>query len=703
VEIATALSKCSPTSAPGPDGIPYITWKQVNKENPSMLHQIHSPLVSLGYHPASLKGSNGIVLHKPGKPFYESPACFRIIVLIRTVSKILERIIASRLLLAARSKGMLNPNQCGSLPGLSTYNAVLTLFNDVKTLQRPRLKISSLFLDIKAGFDNVDNSTLARILREGGIPRYLVSWVSSFLGERSCTLVFQGAPGTPAPVNVGAPQGSPISPLLFLLSVSPVHFKVPRGLMISYVEDFALTAASPADRGNIRRLQKLFEKLEAKARRIGVSFSIAKTELIHWRTPSQRNSPKCLSLIQIKGDLFRPRDSLRWLGYWFTPARDSSAHFSYRLALAQGAFTLIRRLSPPGAGLAPYLCHRLATSLVAPILLYGADLFTPSAGAMARLNIFWHKVQRWTTNCFSATPTGILAVESCLPPVALLISQRQRLAALRVVCSPPELNPATARLHTYFPSLSAHQAHDSSRALTKGLSSVYLPLYWKTPRPVPLLRNHLPIDAVAHKTISFTHGLSRMPMINSHLVASAPSTLPRSLMDSTYSALKRRVREALLTKWPDLLPTPGYYHHLPTLHPRPFMGLGKFIAGRIYQMRAGKSYLAAHPTWRPPDADTSCPRCGLEPETLEHAILTCPSRQGARSRLLHGVSSVGQDTPLWSSLPLRKRLATFISVTSTGFPPTMVPPDTPPSSPPLPLSPLTVPPAAFRVFSLAEV
>ena len=701
-EIATALSKCSPTSAPGSNGIPYITWKQVNKENPSILLQILSPLVSLGYHPASLKGSNGIVLDKPGKPSYESPASFRIIVLIRTVSKILERILASRLLLAAQSKGMLNPNQCGSLPGLSTYDAVLTLFNDVKTLQRPRLKVSSLFLDIKAGFDNVDNSTLARILREGGIPRYLVSWVSFFPGERSCTLVFHGAPGTPAPVNVGAPQRSPISPLLFLLYVSPLHFKVPRGLMISYVDDFTLTAASPSYRGNIRRLQKLFEKLE-KARRIGVSFSIAKTELIHWRTPSQRNSPKCLSPIQIKGDLFRPRDSLRCLRYWFTLARDSSAHFSHRLALAQGAFALIRRLSPPGAGLAPYLCHRLATSLVAPILLYGADLFTPSAGAMARLNTFWHKVQRWTTNCFSATPTGILAVESCLPPVALLISQRQRLAALRVVCSPPELNPATARLHTSFPSLSAHRAHDSSRALTKGLSSVYLPLYWKTPRPVPPLRNHLPIDAVAHKTISFTHGLSRMPMINSHLVASAPSTLPRSLMDSTYSALKRRVREAFLAKWPDLLPTPGYYHHLPALHPRPFMGLGKFIAGRIHQMRAGKSYLAAHPTWRSPDADTTCPRCGLEPETFEHAILTCPSRQGARSRLLQGVSSVGQDAPLWSSLPLLKRLASFIGVTSTGFPPSMFPPTTPSSSPPLSLSPPRVPPPVFRVFSLAEV
>ena len=83
--------------------------------------------------------------------------------------------------------------------------------------------------------------------------------------------------------------------------------------MISYIDDFALPAASPSYRGNIRWLQRLFNKLEAKALCIGVSFSVAKTELIPWRTPSQRNSPKCLSLIQIKRELFRPRDSLRWL------------------------------------------------------------------------------------------------------------------------------------------------------------------------------------------------------------------------------------------------------------------------------------------------------------------------------------------------------------------------------------------------------
>ena len=196
-------------------------------------------------------------------------------------------------------------------------------------------------------------------------------------------------------------------------------------------------------------------------------------------------------------------------------------------------------------------------------------------------------------------------MESWLPPVSLLIIHRQRLAALRVFCSPRSRNPATACLHPLFPSLSVHRAPDSSRALTRGLSSVYLPRHWKTPRPVPPLRNHLPVDALAHRTIPFTLGLSRMPMINSQLVCPAPIHPPQSLMDSTYSALKKRVRKALLAAWASLFPTPGYYLHPPVMHPRPFMGLSQFVAGRIHQMRAGKHYLAAHPTCTSPYADTS--------------------------------------------------------------------------------------------------
>ena len=61
--------------------------------------------------------------------------------------------------------------------------------------------------------------------------------------------------------------------------------------MISYVDDLSITVASPSHRGNIRKLQRLFDTVAAKGRDIGVSFSVPTTELIHWRTPSQRSPP----------------------------------------------------------------------------------------------------------------------------------------------------------------------------------------------------------------------------------------------------------------------------------------------------------------------------------------------------------------------------------------------------------------------------
>jgi len=66
-EIKLALSKSSTSSAPGPDGIPYSVWKRVNLINPAILLGLLSPLVAFGYHPPSLKSSNGVVLDKPGK------------------------------------------------------------------------------------------------------------------------------------------------------------------------------------------------------------------------------------------------------------------------------------------------------------------------------------------------------------------------------------------------------------------------------------------------------------------------------------------------------------------------------------------------------------------------------------------------------------------------------------------------------------
>jgi len=705
-EISAALRKCSFSSAPGPDTIPYSMWKRVHLTAPHILTDLLGALLKFGYHPPSLKKANGIVLDKPGKPSYDSPASFRVIVLLQTVSKILERVIASRLSLVARALKLVHHNQCGSLPVLSSFDAALSLVNTVRTLQRPGLKVSSLFLDIKGGFDNVNASILCSSLKKAGVPHYMVSWIGSFLSQRTCRLLFQGSPKTFSPVQVGTPQGSPNPPLLFVIYVASLYINLPNGLSLSYVDDFALSAASTSYRTNIRTLQRAFGRIKARATAREVGFSVPKTELIHGRTPLQRDPEGAPSPppICLDGQIFPPLPCVRWLGYWFTPNLASSAHFSKRLGLAQGAFATVKRLSPPGSGLSPHLSHRLAISLLLPTLLYGADIMVPSRGMLTKMDVYWHQVQSWVSNCFRSTPIPILAAEACIPPLQAIIPHKRRMAALRLVCAAPTINPAAGRLCPSFPSLLKYRAPDSHRALCTRLPPNVMPLSWKTNRPPSKVRSHLPVDELTNLARPILGSLSFAPLANATLFPEQASLPPHDTMTNAYKALKGRTRLLLLEEWRRLAPPPLYYTFPLSLTPHPFMGLGKFIAGRIHQMRAQKSYLAAHPSWSSLDDPKHGPRCGEEDETFSHAILRCQSTFFHRDRLLQGLTSVGPDSLLWTTKDLLLAMAAFIRATATNYPPNMFPSLPPsPASMVFPSSPISRPVGLFSSFPIRAI
>jgi len=312
-EVRRALARSSLSSAPGPDMPPNSVWKRVHRVAPHIILDLLAPLVAYGSHPLTLKRADGIVLDKPGKPSYNSPSSFKVIVLLQTCSKILERIMNSRLSCMARAWGLMNQHQCGSLAGLSASDATTTLTHEVRTLQMAQRKVSTLFLDIKGGFDNINASSLCGMLKAKGVNPYLVAWTRSFLSGRARRLLYQGSPKIFAPVSVGTPQGSPVSPLLFVIYVSRLQSEIPLGLTLSYVDDFGLTASSTSYRCNIQILQRQYARLKARGARLGVSFSIPKMELIHWRTNRDRG-PISHPQIHLDGSVFKPKDGVRWLG-----------------------------------------------------------------------------------------------------------------------------------------------------------------------------------------------------------------------------------------------------------------------------------------------------------------------------------------------------------------------------------------------------
>ena len=203
---------------------------------------------------------------------------------------------------------------------------------------------------MKEGFDHVSQPLLDKVLADAATPKYIRSWIKSFLSDRKCALVFQGSPREMLPISVGTPQGSPVSPLLFVIYVSSLHVSIPKGIVISYVDDLAVTVASPSYCTNIRRLQGVFALLRKAASKKQLTFSLPKSDLIHWCTKRQRGPPSAAA-ISLDGTLIMPSQVLRWLGYWLTPALNTNHHFSRRLSLANGVFAAIKPMSGPGKGL----------------------------------------------------------------------------------------------------------------------------------------------------------------------------------------------------------------------------------------------------------------------------------------------------------------------------------------------------------------
>jgi len=280
-EISAAVRKCPSYPAPAPGTIPFSVWKRVHLVAPQILTDLLGPLPKFGYHPVSMKKANEIVLVKPGKTSYDSLASFRVIVLLQTVPKILERVMAFRLSFVASSFKLVHHNQCGSLPSLSSFDAPLSLVDTLSILQRPGLQISTLFLDIKHGFNNINASILCFSLKKAGVPHYMVLWIGLFLSQRTCRLLFQASPKSFSPFQVGTPPGSPISPLPFVIYEASLHMAILEGLSLSYIDNLALSAASRSYRTKVRTLHRAFGQRTARANAPEVDFSVLKTERIH--------------------------------------------------------------------------------------------------------------------------------------------------------------------------------------------------------------------------------------------------------------------------------------------------------------------------------------------------------------------------------------------------------------------------------------
>ena len=156
----------------------------------------------------------------------------------------MEKIITKRLYIWCESNSLINKEQSGFKSGHTTNEQLFKLIQHIKESFKNNNKCIGVFLDMEKAFDRVWHAGLKFKLYSLGVPKIILLWISSLLNGRRMGVNINGNFSRYIQPNYRVPQGSPLSPLLFILFVTDLAVTIKDGKISQFADDIALYASN---------------------------------------------------------------------------------------------------------------------------------------------------------------------------------------------------------------------------------------------------------------------------------------------------------------------------------------------------------------------------------------------------------------------------------------------------------------------------
>ena len=169
-----------------------------------------------GKFPARFKSAPVLPLLKKSGLDRSLPVNYRPISNLSTVSKMLERRVLARLRPHLTNSKNFSKRQSAYRQGQSTETALLDVLDSVHTAADSKEVTLLIGLDLSSAFDAVCNWTLIKRLQtQFGVPGTALSWIQSYLQDRTQFVKLRQHRSSETVLEVGVPQGSVLGSLLF--------------------------------------------------------------------------------------------------------------------------------------------------------------------------------------------------------------------------------------------------------------------------------------------------------------------------------------------------------------------------------------------------------------------------------------------------------------------------------------------------------
>ena len=217
--------------------------------------------------------------------------------------------------------------------------ALIVLTNFIYKNLNDRKHVTTIFIDLKKAFDTVNHEILLNKLQKIGIRGIAYQWIKSYISHRTQYTKIDHTNSDTEELTVGLPQGSKLSPILYLIYVNDINkFSQSNSINLNlFADDTSLTICNnnKSDLENNANLQLNLLNKWFQANKLTINKE--KTNYLYYRNTENLN-------LNIENNHLEQRDSIKYLGLILDKDLNFKEHIDYIIKKIRKKMPIIVRL-----------------------------------------------------------------------------------------------------------------------------------------------------------------------------------------------------------------------------------------------------------------------------------------------------------------------------------------------------------------------
>ena len=564
-----------------------------------------------------------VFLKKDGKETYSQAGSYRPISISSYVGKLLEKILAKRIVQYLESIGIFDANQEGFTTKRNTIRYLNRLNIQIKYDINDNNTVIGLFIDFEKAFDSVWRKGLIVKMARLNIHGKILKLINEFLDKRKVQLDVNGTVGEVRNTgSYGLPQGSALSPVLFKVYLLDIltEFENRNDISIfKFADDGSVVISKKTSELCVQTLQRVMESLNSWSAkwRMVINCSKNKTEYICFGTTGRTSKDLIPTTMKLGSKEVSKVEETKVLGVLIDAKLSYIPHSQMIHQRLLGKWAKICKYSNNHWGFNQRIIGQIARTLFLTSMHYAGIVYMSNKN-MTDIESLWYRVIKSATGAVFNLRKSVAEVITGLPPLRIQNNINKIKHYLKLNINPAPEDKVRNLVETCY---SNQHRKSIPVELSSSLKETYKFLCWKVEeRPIEFTDND--INIVLNGRIEEYFNLSTK-------ACSYTKTLINKYTEKIWYASLRNE-----------LNLQGY-HHIPTpscnrlaipantTRKEEVILMSLFYSNNLFNSFLYKeTYLVESPL---------CRKCKQQEETAYHLILECSNKSEEARAILNQV------------------------------------------------------------------